>query len=255
MDCRRFEDELSNYIDGLLGKLDADAFRAHALACRDCRGLFDEVKSALVECRADQDAALPCSLEDALASIPDLYASLGCESFRELITEFLDGYVPAGTYERFEIHASNCDECSLLLTDVVLAVAACHSVHTYENNEAPEALIERLLAVMPERAMPLRRRIADRVSGLATRLLPRSTDDSRWSLATAFSLSFAICIVLLFSVSDDGTLSGVYRQVRVKAAEYYSRGTDIYSQKDEVVARFEEVGQEIGQLWNSLGGE
>jgi hypothetical protein len=255
MDCTRFEDELSNYIDGLLAKPEADDFRAHALACRGCRGLLDEVKSAIIECRADEDTALPCSLEDALVSIPDLHARLGCDRFRELITEFLDGYVPAGTYERFELHASSCDECSLLLTDVVLAVAACHSVHTYEDIEAPEGLVKRLLSIMPEGGLPLRRRIADRISALAARVLPRPTEDARWSFATAFSLTFAICVVLLFGVSDDGTLSGVYRQVRVKAAEYYSRGSDIYSRKDEVVARFEEVGQEIGQIWNSLGGE
>jgi len=51
MDCNRFEDALSDYLDGFLAPGDATLFRAHALQCRECRSLMDGVKAAIDACR------------------------------------------------------------------------------------------------------------------------------------------------------------------------------------------------------------
>lgn len=255
MDCNKFETLLSSYVDGMLEPSEASLFRAHSLQCRDCRALIDDVRATISECRAQQDIEPPIPLESALEAIPSEHRSLGCEGFEELITEFLDGFVPAATYHRFEEHANTCDKCSTILTDVVYAVAACHSVHTFEEVEISSAIEDQLLAIMPERKLGVARKIANRFAAFAGGLLPRATQSARWTYATAALLAFATFSFLLFGFSDDRTVGGIYRQAHVKFSELYTRGADVYTQTDKAVARLERVGIGIGELWETLGGE
>jgi hypothetical protein len=180
---------------------------------------------------------------------------MDCQAFEEVITEFLDGFVPAIVYHRFESHSAECQKCSTLLTGVVYAVAACHSVHTYEDYEVCESLIERLEALMPERRPSLARALANAAVAVMSRLIPSATQGAAWSLTTASMLVFATLGLLLFGFSDDRTVSGIYRQAHVKAAEIYSQGAGIYAQKNEVVARLHEVGSDLGEIWSTIGGE
>lgn len=255
MDCSRFEEKLSDYFDDSLDPADASLFRAHALQCRACRGLMDDVKAAIGVCKKQDDLQPPDILETALEAIPGEHAALGCNGFEGLITEFLDGFVPAPTYHRFEEHAEKCDPCSSLLTGVVYAVAACHSVHTFEEVEVPDSLVSRLEAMMPARKPSVTRRVSDRFASLADRLIPRATQSARWTFATGASLAFATFAFLLFGFSDDGTVAGVYRQAHLRASEVYTQGADIYNQTDKLVARLERVGLGIGEFWDTLGGE
>ena len=255
MNCSRFEESLSDYFDGLLAPRDASLFRAHALQCRTCRALMDDVKAGISACKQQDELEPPPVLETILAAIPAEHAALRCDGFEELITEFLDGFVPAPTYHRFEEHANQCDECSALLTGVVYAVAACHLVHTFEEVEIPQALVVSLVGVMPASKPRLARRVANRFAVVAERLIPRPTQAARWTFATASSLALATFALLLFGFSDDGTVSGIYRQAHVKVSELYSQGSDIYSETDKVVARVERVGHGIGEFWDTLGGE
>ncbi len=254
MDCSKFESALSDYFDGLLEVNDSKMFRAHALQCRACRSLMDDVKTAIGACRYEELEPPPL-LESTLASIPSQHQRLGCGGFEELITEFLDGFVPAHTYHRFEEHAETCSGCSGLLTGVVYAVAACHSVHTFEEVDIPEPFVARLVSLMPQRLPSLARRVADGFAAVAGQLIPRATQSSRWTFATAASLAFMTFALLLFGFSDDGTVGGIYRQAHVKISELYTQGADVYTQTDKVVARLERVGMGIGELWDTLGGE
>jgi predicted anti-sigma-YlaC factor YlaD len=255
MDCRKFESALSDYFDGLLAPQEATLFRSHSLQCRACRSLMDDVKTAINACHEQDEIDTPQLLETNLAAIPAEHQPLNCGGFQELVTEFLDGFVPAPTYHRFEKHAEDCTECSTLLTGVVYAVAACHLVHTFEEVDVAEPMLARLIEIMPERRPRLVRRFADRFATLAGQLIPRPTQSARWTFATAASLSFATFALLLFGFSDDGTVGGIYRQAHVKISELYTQGADVYTQTDKVVARLERVGMGIGELWDTLGGE
>lgn len=255
MDCARFEEKLSDYFDGALAVDEGNFFRRHALQCRSCRSLMDDVKAALQICKQQDDIETPGPLETALVAISRERADFECDSFQDLITEFLDGFVPASIYHQFEEHADVCDECSALLTGVVYAVAACHSVHTFEEIEAPESLIVRVISIMPEGRRSLARIARDWLVGVAEHLVPRATQTARWTFATSAALTLATFALLLFGFSDDRTFAGVYRQAHVKASEVYSRGTDVYAQTDRVVARLERVGFGIGEFWNTLGGD
>ncbi|MEW6208089.1 MAG: zf-HC2 domain-containing protein [Acidobacteriota bacterium] len=255
MNCSRFEELLSDYIDQTIAPPLSTDFRAHSLQCRDCRALLDDVKTAVKECRTEDVLDMPEWLETSLARIPSEHRPLDCSGFEEIITEFLDGFVPAAVYHRFEEHSSACEKCSDLLTDVVYAVAACHSVHTYEDYEAPTSLIEKLNRVMPSGRRSFRRIFADAATSVFNILLPRATQGAGWSFATASLLVFVTTAMLLFGFSDDGTFTGIYRQAHVKAAELYSEGADLYSQREEVVAEIEQVRSNIGEIWDTIGGE
>jgi anti-sigma factor RsiW len=255
MNCSTFETQISNYLDGLLSKPDADRFREHSLQCRTCRALIDEVREALGLCRQEDELETPAVLEASLSTIVPDHVALSCGGFEELITEFLDGYVPASAYHRFEAHSDSCAQCASLLTDVVYAVAACHSVHTYEEVEAPEALLDQLVAIMPANKRRLSQVVSARIVALAARVIPNRTQSARWSFGTAASIAFASVAFLLVGFSDDGSVHGLYRQANRQAAELYSRGADFYAEREQVAARIERVGMSIGELWDTIGGE
>ena len=254
MNCSKFEESLSQYLDGMLPNSDARLFRAHSLECRSCRTTFDDVKAVLADCKLLERMPAPGSLEISLLNIPAEHDPLDCHGFEELITEFLDGFVPARIYNLFETHAASCEDCSGLLTEVVYAVAACHSVHTYEDYEAPAALIEKLDFIMPEQRRSIRRALSNRITAWVGYLIPSATEGARWSFATGSLLAFATFALLLFGFSDDWTVGGIYRQAHVKAGQIYSRGAGIYAQKDEVVAQLQQVGSGIEEIWDTLGG-
>ncbi|MCI0487709.1 MAG: zf-HC2 domain-containing protein [Blastocatellia bacterium] len=261
MNCSKFEESLSQYLDGMLSGSDARLFRAHSLKCRSCRTTLDDVKAVLEICKLPDETPLSGALEAALLNIPAEQGPLDCYGFEELITEFLDGFVPARTYNLFETHAASCEDCSGLLTEVVYAVAACHSVHTYEDYEAPAALIEKLEALVPEQRRSFKRKtfflgreLSDRITAWVGYLIPSATGGVRWSFATGSMLAFATFASLLFGFSDDWTVGGIYRQAHVKAGQLYSQGAGIYGQKDEVVAQLQQVGSGIEEIWDTLGG-
>lgn len=255
MNCDAFEEKLSDYFDGFLVGRDASLFRAHALKCRACRSLMDEVKATIQICSEREKVNTPAMLETALVAISVEHAVLGCDGFEALVTEFLDGYVPAPTYHRFEEHAGGCSECSTLLTEVVYAVAACHSVHTFEEVEIPDLVVANLLRVMPARKATFGRRLVDGFAAIADHLIPNPTRTARWTFATSITLAIAMLAFLFLGFSDDGTVAGIYRQANVKASELYSHSTDVYVQTDKAVARLETVGYRIGEFWDTLGGE
>lgn len=255
MNCNIFESLISDYLDGLLAKPRADEIREHSLKCRTCRALLDEVREALGLCKQEDEHDTPVFLEGSLSSILADHSPMTCSGFEALITEFLDGFVPASAYHRFEAHADLCAACSSLLTGVVYAVAACHSVHTYEELEAPPALLAQLVTIMPSGKRRLRHLIAARITALAASIIPTRTQTATWSLGTAASIAFASAAFLLFGFSDDGSFHGIYRQAQREAASLYSRGADIYAEREQVAARIEKVGMNIGELWDTIGGE
>ena len=60
--------------------------------------------------------------------------AMGCEEFEECLTDYLDGFLPAHLYHRWERHAALCDRCTELPGEVVRAIGACY---TYISEERP----------------------------------------------------------------------------------------------------------------------
>src|SRR5262245_19339212 len=129
--CKRFDSLLVDYVDGGLEQDIRKGMASHSLRCRSCRGLLDDVKMKLREVVRECVIITNPRLDAVLELIPESESGLSCSSFEALISDFLDGFVHASVYHRFARHSDVCSRCSQVLTDVVYAVAACHSVHIY----------------------------------------------------------------------------------------------------------------------------
>lgn len=250
MKCTEFEARINDYIDQSLDRSASVRFREHTLICPGCRALLNEISGTIDDCKY-ASIEPPDSLDGRLTSIPEVHTPLDCNAFQELITEFLDGFVPATTYTKFAEHADACGECSDLLTEVVYAVAACHGVHVYADLPVPESLLARLDAIAPPRKLRLSRAVSGRIRSFAERLLPLPAPAAQRSFAMGLSLALLTIASLLLGFSEDGTVGGIYRQAEFKATELYSRG---HSEKERVVADLKEVKADFGEVWGALGG-
>lgn len=264
MFCEEFQNHIADYLDGLLEKHASAQFGAHALQCRSCRALLDDVKAKVRDDAPDEIGTIP-GLDAALESISRPGSRLECARFEETITEFLDGYVPARLYQKFAAHSAECERCSDLLTDVVYAVAACHSVHTYEEVDVPAALDRRL--TMIGRASARRRarsRLFEPLGALARTLLTRLVSTGsrfvpvyalvRSRVVGGAALAISSAVFLLIGFSDDMSPAGVYRHAQVKAGEIYSQGVGVYAQKQELTAGVQRLGSNVTEMWATLDG-
>jgi hypothetical protein len=75
-------------------------------------------------------------------TVPD--TAMTCEEFEELLTEYLDGFLPAHMYHRWERHAALCDSCTELPGAVVRSIGACYT-YISEEKPVPAGLNERIL--------------------------------------------------------------------------------------------------------------
>ena len=60
--------------------------------------------------------------------------AMSCEQFEEHLTDYLDGFLSATIFHRWERHAVLCDSCTDLPGAVVRSIAACY---TYKMDELP----------------------------------------------------------------------------------------------------------------------
>jgi anti-sigma factor RsiW len=106
--CAEFEDRLTDYIDGALAPDANRAFAEHALRCPVCHELLIEVKSTLEACTL-ADVPPPSHELEArimLATTPE--AEMSCSEFEEYLTDYLDGFLPAALYHRWERSVRSC---------------------------------------------------------------------------------------------------------------------------------------------------
>ncbi len=119
--CNDFEDRMTDYLDGVLEPDMHKAFAEHALRCPVCHETLSEVKNTMLSCRAANGLETPEELEARilLSTMPE--TAMTCEDFEEFLTDYLDGFLPASLYHRWERHAVLCARCTELPGEVVLA--------------------------------------------------------------------------------------------------------------------------------------
>ncbi|MDQ3803989.1 MAG: zf-HC2 domain-containing protein [Acidobacteriota bacterium] len=220
--CTEFEDRLTDYLDGALAAEEGRAFGEHALRCPVCHELLNEVKNAIVECRAAVPPAPSPGLEARVLMQTAPETAMTCEDFEEHLTDYLDGFLPATLYHRWERHAALCARCSDLPGQVVRAIGACYS-YISEERTLPAGLHERILQATlgtteAQRVRaPLGARVAERLRGwLDVVVTPQ--------LATVASMVLLAVLVGTSTVSDDGSISGVYRASLRLAEKTYEHG-------------------------------
>ena len=146
-----------------------------------------------------------------------------CEDFEGSLSDYLDGFLPAAAFHRWERHAALCRTCEDLPGIVVRSIAACY---TYKTDElaVPAGLHQRIMNLTWHTA-PLEAdqswaaRAADWVRGLRFPIaVPQLAP-------VAMMLTFAF-LVFSQTVSADGTLTGVYAKSYELAEQTYRQGAD-----------------------------
>jgi hypothetical protein len=206
--CHEFEGQLTDYLDGALEVQENRKFAEHALRCPVCHDLLSQVKNTLLACSASEAPLADAGLEARilLRTMPE--TAITCSDFEEHLTDYLDGFLMAPLYHRWERHAALCVSCSELPGDVVRAIGACY---TYKQDElvAPAGLEARILQstignVLPQEVRaPARARLIEWLRGALDPIVSPQ-------LASVATMLLVSVFVLTNTVSTDGSVGGIY---------------------------------------------
>jgi anti-sigma factor RsiW len=206
--CVDFENLLTDYIEGGVGSETNRLMGEHAMKCPVCHETLSEVRMALDACRTGTVPPPSRELEARILqrTVPD--TAMKCEEFEECLTDYLDGFLPAHLYHRWERHAALCDRCTELPGEVVRAIGACYT-YISEERPLPEGLNERILqatlgtVTAQEIKAPWTARAASRFRLWLDPLISPQ-------LVTVATMLLMAILVLTNTVSSDGSISGVY---------------------------------------------
>ena len=221
--CADFENRLTDYLDGLLEAELHRMFSEHVLRCPVCHQTLSEVKAALQACRM---AAVPppgLGLEARILKNTMPATAMTCAEFEESLTDYLDGFLPAPLYHRWERHAALCDHCTELPGEVVRSIGACYTYIT-EELPVPFGLEDRILQATIGTVSPQEVR-APFAARLASRLRVWLDPIVSPQLATVATMLLVAVFVLSNTVSADGSISGVYRASLRLAEQSYTVGS------------------------------
>ncbi|HEV2904067.1 MAG TPA: anti-sigma factor [Pyrinomonadaceae bacterium] len=206
--CHEFEDQLTDYLDGTLAAETHRAFAEHAMRCPVCHDLLGDVKSTLLACSSSEAPPAGIDLDARILMRTAPESTISCAQFEEHLTDYLDGFLLAPLYHRWERHAALCESCSELPGEVVRTIGACY---TYLQDElpVPAGLEARILQdtignVLPERVRaPLMSRLVEWLRGALDPIVSPQ-------LATVATMLLVAVFVLTNTVSTDGSVGGLY---------------------------------------------
>ena len=223
--CLDFEDCLTDYLEGTLQPAAHIACAEHALRCPVCHELLNEVKGALQMCRTAEVPAPASGLETRILQQTAPAALMKCAEFEECLTDYLDGFLPAPLFHRWERHAALCVACTDLPGQVVRSIGACYS-YIGQEQTVPAGLHERILQATlgtteaEEVRAPWGARLAEWLrSWLDPIVSPQ--------LATVATMLLLAVLVLTNTVSPDGTITGMYQASVQLAERTYEHGTGL----------------------------
>ena len=206
--CHEFEGQLTDYLDGALEVQANREFAEHALRCPVCHDLLSEVKNTLLACSSSEAPLADAGLEARilLRTMPE--TAITCSDFEAHLTDYLDGFLLAPLYHRWERHAALCVSCSELPGDVVRTIGACY---TYKQDElaAPAGLEARILQstignVLPQEVRaPVTARLIEWLRGTLDLIVSPQ-------LASVATMLLVSVFVLTNTVSTDGSVGGIY---------------------------------------------
>jgi anti-sigma factor RsiW len=220
--CQDFEDQLSDYLEAALDAETHRAFSEHALRCPICHQTLSEVKNTMQACRVAEVPPPTRELEAMILQSTMPETAMNCSEFEESLTDYLDGFLPAPFYHRWERHAALCDRCTELPGEVVRSIGACYT-YISEEMPVPFGLNERILQATlgtltaTEVRAPLSARLASWLRALLDPIVSPQ-------LATVATMLLVAVFVLANTVSADGSISGVYQASLRLAEKSYENG-------------------------------
>lgn len=220
--CGDFENQLSDYLEAALDGETHRAFSEHALRCPVCHQTLSEVRNTMQACRVAEVPPPTRELEAVILQNTMPETAMTCSEFEESLTDYLDGFLPAPFYHRWERHAALCNRCTELPGEVVRSIGACYTYIT-EEKPLPLGLNERILQATlgtftaTEVRAPFSARVASWLRGLLDPIVSPQ-------LATVATMLLVAVFVLTNTVSADGSISGVYRASLRLAEQSYTNG-------------------------------
>lgn len=230
INCSTFEELLTDYLDKTLESSAHKAVAAHALSCPLCHSLLNDVKDSLEVCR---NITVPgpsiTRLEARVISMTMPETAMSCEDFEGYLTDYLDGFLPASSFHRWERHAVLCTTCEDLPGMVVRSIAACYT-YKIEELPVPAGLHVRILNLTlgTEKAREVKMSWAALVGEWFQGLRFPVGIPQLAPVAMMFMFAF---LVFSQTVSADGTLAGIYTQSVELAEQTYQQSTEAWSGK------------------------
>lgn len=232
INCTVFEESLIDYLDKTLDSTMHRSVAAHALSCPLCHSLLNEVKASLEVCHSLTEPVMPMTrLEARIIESTMPQSKMACEEFEEYLTDYLDGFLPAVVFHRWERHAVLCNDCTDLPGEVVRSLAACVSYKLHEL-PVPAGLHARILreTIGTEQAKAMKAsavsRFGEWVRGLQ---FPISVPQ----LAPVAMLVMFAFLVFSQTVSADGSIADVYSRSYALAEQTYKQGVDVLNQSPQ----------------------
>lgn len=226
INCTVFEESLIDYLDKTLDSAMHKSVATHALSCPLCHSLLNEVKASLAVCHALAEPATALTrLEARIIESTMPQSAMACEEFEAYLTDYLDGFLPAAVFHRWERHAVLCNDCTDLPGAVVRSLAACVS-YKLDELPVPAGLHERILreTIGTDRAKAMKASVGARfgewVRGLQ---FPISVPQ----LAPVAMLVMFAFLVFSQTVSADGSIADVYSRSYALAEQTYKQGVDV----------------------------
>jgi anti-sigma factor RsiW len=242
INCSQFEELLTDYLDKTLVNGVQKAVAAHALACPLCHALLNDVKESLEVCRNIAVPATPMTrLEARVISMTMPETAMSCEDFEGFLTDYLDGFLPAASFHRWERHAALCTTCEDLPGMVVRSIAACYT-YKMEELEVPDGLHASILKSTIGTAE------AAAVKPSWTARLGEWLDGLRFPVPQFAPVGMIMLFAfLVFSqtVSADGSLAGVYQKSYELAEQTYQQSADAFRGKSTLPATADPVSGTI----------
>ncbi|MCM3870642.1 MAG: zf-HC2 domain-containing protein, partial [Pyrinomonadaceae bacterium] len=214
----------SDYLEGILDHAAHREFSEHALRCPVCHQTLSEVKNTMQACRVGAVPQPSREFEARILKRTMPESVMTCQEFEDSLTDYLDGFLPAPFYHRWERHAALCDRCTELPGEVVRSIGACYT-YISEEMPVPVGLEDRILEATIGTQMAGEVR-APWSARLASRLRIWLDPIVSPQLARVAVMSLVAVFVLAHTVSADGSISGVYRAGVRLAAQSYSGGTE-----------------------------
>jgi hypothetical protein len=223
--CEDFEHRLSDYLDGSLDGETHRLFAGHALRCPVCHETLSLVKNTVLACQTASVPPPSAELEARILQSTMPETAMSCAEFEQFLTDYLDGFLPASLFHRWERHAALCQQCTELPGQVVRTIGACY---TYKGEELPlpVGLNERILEATLGTAITTEVR-ARFTSRLATRLRFLLDPIMSPQLATVATMLLVAVFVLTNTVSADGSISGMYQESLRLAGQGFANSKDV----------------------------
>ncbi len=220
MDCLKFQDSLSDYIEGQLDSRSRAECAGHRLICADCRELYNDVRvnmQALTSSTLD-DVERPEGLEARIIAATTTGEMLSCNEFDRLIEKYFDGVLLAPTFHTFQQHFEKCSKCRRLMAGIEEAIEICREIKEAEI-EAPPSLSDRILAAtVGNRKSSWIQQMRESLIGFS---IGFARAVSTPQIAAALLIFAASCLMVL---SRFGSVSGMASHATNQAEQLVSQG-------------------------------